>query len=81
MPENNILSFYNHQKKMKVPFVAYADFESSTSPVYGCNPDSKSSYTTQYQKHEPSGFCLYVKCFHDSVGFNMEPIVYSKQKY
>ena len=43
-------------------------------------PDSKSSYTTKYQKHEPSGFCLYVKCFDDSVGFNMEPIVYSKQK-
>ena len=63
-----------------MPFVAYADFESFTEPVYGCNPDSKSSYTSKYQKHEPSGFCLYVKCFDDSVGFNMEPIVYSKQK-
>ena len=30
-----------------------------------CDPES--SYTKQYQKHEPSSFCYYIKCLDDGV--------------
>ena len=38
----------------------------------------KQSYTKQYQKHTPSGFCYYIKCFDDSV-CKQEPAIYTKQ--
>ena len=72
MPEDPNLSFKNDNKKMKIPFVANADFDS-------CQPDPESSYTTRYQKHQPSGFCIYVNCFDDSLGFKMGPYVYLKK--
>ena len=30
-------------------------------------PNPESSYTKQYQKHEPSSSCYYIKCFDDGV--------------
>ena len=51
----------------KVPFIIYADFQCFINPIQLCNPDDKSSYTKQYQKHEPSTFCYYIKCFDDEV--------------
>lgn len=30
-------------------------------PMNNCEPDSKNSFTMEYQKHEPCGFCLYIK--------------------
>ena len=35
--------------------------------MQSCNPDDKESYTKQYQKHEPSSFYYYIKCFDDEV--------------
>ena len=32
-----------------------------------CDTNTESSYTIQYQKHEPSSFCYYIKCFDDGV--------------
>ena len=44
-----------------VPFVFYADFEAFTEEVVStCEPNDKFSFTKQYQKHQPSGFCY--KC-------------------
>ena len=43
-----------------------------------CQPDSKESYTKKYQKHTPSGFCYYIKCFNDTV-YKQEPVIYTKQ--
>ena len=66
-------SFTNYYRSQSVPFVVYADFESFTKPIHTCQPaerpelDTKDSYTKKYQKHEPSGFCYYIKCFDDSV--------------
>ena len=52
----------NHKHLMRAPIVVYADFESYTRPIDACNPDPEKSFTKKYQKHEPSGFCFFVKC-------------------
>ena len=52
---------------MRVPFIAYADFESFTPQLSTCQPNSEKSYTNQYQNHIPSGFCYQIKCFHDTL--------------
>ena len=68
MPKKGtMLKFKNYHRSEKVPFIIYADFECFIKPIQLCNPDDKSSYTKQYQKHEPSSFCYYIKCFDDEV--------------
>ena len=74
--KNGILKFKHHFKKLPLPFIIYADFECFTIPVNSCQPNPEKSYTTTYQKHEPSGFCLYLKGVVD----NFKPIVYTKKK-
>ena len=62
MPEpNTMLYFKNYYKQLPIPFVVYADFECFTKPMNSCSPNPKESYNYNYQKHEPSGFCFYVK--------------------
>ena len=41
-----------------------------------CSPNPEESYTYNYQKHEPSGFCLYIKGIDPNILF--EPILYTK---
>ena len=65
--EGAFLKFSNVERKMRVPFVIYADFESYIIPINTCCPDEKQSFTKQYQKHIPSSFCYYIKCFDESV--------------
>ena len=74
--KHRILKFKHHFKKLPLPFITYADFECFTIPVNSCQPNPEKSYTTSYQKHEPSGFCLYLKGL---VG-NFKPIVCTKKK-
>ena len=74
--KHRILKFKHHFKKLPLPFIIYADFECFTIPVNSCQPNPEKSYTTTYQKHEPSGFCLYLKGVVD----NFKPIVYTKKK-
>ena len=62
-----ILSFTNCNRSMRVPFVVYADFESFIKPIDTCQPDPSKSYIKAYQKHMPSSFCYYIKCFDDKV--------------
>ena len=70
--------FKNYFKSQNVPFVVYADFESFTNPISSSQPDPKESYTKKYQKHKPSGFCYYIKCFDDSV-YSQEPVIFTKR--
>ena len=66
MPKKGtMLKFKNYHRSEKFPFIIFADFECFIKPIQLCNPDDKSSYTKQYQKHEPSSFCYYIKCFDD----------------
>ena len=77
MPEpNNYLNFKNHHKKIPIPFVVYGDFECFTKTINSCTPNPKKSYNYNYQKHEPSGFCLYVKSI--VPGIYIKPIIYTK---
>ncbi|XP_048577296.1 uncharacterized protein LOC125559738 [Nematostella vectensis] len=59
--------FKNHTRGMRVPFVVYADFESVTENIDTCSPDEGRSFTKQYQKHKPSGYCYLIKCFDDQI--------------
>ena len=76
MPEpNTMLYFKNYHKQLPIPFVVYADFECFTKPMNTCSPNPKESYNYNYQKHEPSGFCFYVKGIVDK---KIKPIIYTK---
>ena len=76
--KNSILNFQNHFKKLPIPFTIYADFECFTLPMTSCQPNPNKSYTQGYQKHEPSGYCLYLKGL-DGMKVNFKPIVYKKK--
>ena len=76
--KNTILNFQNHFKKLPIPFAIYADFECFTLPMNSCQPNPNKSYTQGYQKHEPSGYCLYLKGL-DGTEVNFKPIVYTKK--
>ncbi|CAH3027956.1 unnamed protein product [Porites evermanni] len=54
----------------------YADFECFTKPMNTCSPNPKESYNYNYQKHEPSGFCFYIKGIDPNISF--KPITYTK---
>ena len=74
--EGATLSFKNYNRSMRVPFIVYADFESFIKPIDTCGSNPKNSYTKQYQKHTPSGFCYYIKCFDDEV-YSQNPVTYT----
>ena len=76
LPEpNTFIYFKNYYKQLPIPFVVYADFECFTKPMNTCSPNPKDSYNYNYQKHEPSGFCFYVKGIVDK---KIKPIIYTK---
>ena len=77
-PKNAKLQFQNYYKKLPIPFVVYTDFECFTKPLQTCQPYPHDSYTYSYQKHEPSGFCFYLKGL-DGINKLFNPIVYTKQ--
>jgi len=45
--DETILTFRNHDRSMRVPFVVYADFESLIIPIDTGQPDPSKSYTMQ----------------------------------
>ena len=61
------LKFNNYKKKMRVPFVIYADFECFTKKISTCSPDGNKSYTKQFQQHKLSGYCYLIKSFDDNL--------------
>ena len=82
MPRRNtILRFNNYHKQLPIPFVVYADFEYFTKPMSTCSSNSDGSYTYSYQKHEPSGFCLYINIYKglDGINATFKPIIHTKQ--
>ncbi|CAH1104394.1 unnamed protein product [Psylliodes chrysocephalus] len=64
LPEN-ILKFVNIEKKLPVPFVIYADFESLLMPLQGAEPYDGKSFTTRVAEYVPYSFAFYVKCNYD----------------
>ena len=62
MPEKGtMLKFKNHHRSERFLSSCYI------KPLHSCEPNPQSSYTEQYQKHEPFSFCYYIKCFDDNV--------------
>ena len=74
-PSKTILKFQNYNKQFPIPFVIYADFECVTKPMGSCCPNPEKSYSYNYQKHEPSGFCFYIKGI--VPGKTFKPILYT----
>ncbi|KAL9988589.1 hypothetical protein ACROYT_G003048 [Oculina patagonica] len=78
MPEKGktTLSFQNHHKQMRAPYVIYADFEALVRKISGCElgPESKQkSYTEKTEQHEACNFAYTVV---RSDGRNKRPVVY-----
>ena len=61
-----MLKFENYYKSERAPFVVSL-FDSYIKPLDTCESNSKSRYTKQYQKQEPSSFCYYIKSFDEKV--------------
>ena len=47
--EGSQVYFWNHKKRLPVPFVIYADFEALTRKIDSCSPEGNKSYTQAYQ--------------------------------
>lgn len=62
----NILKFENFERKMQVPFVVYADFESILKPINTCEPNPERSYINKTFIHEPYSFAYFIKCSFDN---------------
>ena len=76
-PRNSKIRFNNYYKQLPIPFVVYADFECFTKPMNTFCPNPEDSYNFNYQKHEPSAFCLYIKGIVPNI---IKPITYTKKK-
>ena len=67
LEEGSKISFKNHNRSMRVPFIVNAEFESFTKQLSTCQQNPDKSYNKQYQKHIFSGFCYHIKCFDDTL--------------
>ena len=76
--EGSKISFKNHNRSMRVPFIVYENFEFFTPQLSTCQPNSDKSYTKPYQKHMPSGFCYHIKCFDDAL-YSQQPVTFVKE--
>ena len=75
--EESKISFENHNRSMRVPFIVCADFDSFTPQLSTCQPNPGKSYINQYQKHIPSRFCYHIKCFDDTL-YSQQPVTFIK---
>lgn len=60
--DKNILQFDHFERKMQIPFVIYADFESLLIPIQTCSPSTETSFTHKTHIHEAYSFAYYIKC-------------------
>ena len=72
--EGSLISFIHHNRLIKIPFVVYADFEAFTEEISSSQPNQDKSFTQQYQRHRPSGFCFKIVCFDKR--YNPKPVLY-----
>ena len=68
--KGDTISFKNHYRKFKCPFVIYGEFECLTTKTCGYSKpiDPNKSHTYKYQHHKPSGCKIHVvSTFNDTV--------------
>ena len=70
-PDKFFIRFKNHYKKLKAPFVIYADFECLTTRTGTVS--TKEIKTDRYQHHRPCGFMINVV---NSIDGSSEPFLY-----
>jgi hypothetical protein len=70
--------FENYGKTQTAPFAIYADFECYIKELDAKEQNPDESSTAQYQKHNPSGFCYYVKCFVNTI-YKPKLVQYTQQ--
>ncbi|XP_048479424.1 uncharacterized protein LOC119694216 [Plutella xylostella] len=60
-PKNSTLEFNNYEKKQKLNFIIYADFECL---LLNCK-EKETNNTFMFKNHQPSCFGYYICCTHD----------------
>ena len=59
------VKFKNFERKIKSPFMIYADFESNLVPEDNGNQNQNESYTNKYQKHVACSYGYILVCVED----------------
>ena len=67
--------YKNHHKQLPLPFVIYADFESITEKIIGCQPSDRKSYNEKYQRHTACSFGYKVVCHYDKK-YSKDVVIY-----
>ena len=62
----------NYGRKIKSPFMIYADFENILVPVDNGNQNPGESYTNKYQKHVACSYNYKLICFDDKSSENFK---------
>ena len=70
-PDQFYIRFKNHYKKLKAPFVIYADFECLTEKTGSVSTKVQNTYN--YQHHKPCGFMINLV---NSIDNSSEPFLY-----
>ena len=65
LKEKEYVKFKNYEKKIKSPFIIYADFESILVPEDNGKQNPKESYTNKYQKHIACSYGYKLVCIDD----------------
>ena len=63
--DNNIIKYNQGEKSIKLPFVVYADLEWLVEKMSTRQNNPSESYTTEINKHVPSGYSLFTHCSFD----------------
>ena len=64
--DNNVLKYNHGEKSMKVPFIIYADVDSSLEKIDICHNNTEKSSTTKINNHTVSGYSLFTNCSFDT---------------
>ena len=59
------VKFKNYERKIKSPFITYADFESISVPENNGKQNPEESYTSKYQKHIAFSYGYKLVCVDD----------------
>ena len=63
--DSNAVKYNQGEKSIKLPFVVYADLESSLEKMSTCYNNPEESSTTKINKHAPSGYSIFTHCSFD----------------
>lgn len=76
MPDEPVLKFSNHHRRLSAPLVVYSDFECFTTKIATCAPNPNASFSQRYQHHVPYSFGIVAAntCCNECV-FD-QPVVY-----